>query len=271
MLIEFYYPRWGSENVEWDSFCQKVKQAGYDGVEAAMPEDQTERKAIREALQKHDLKLIGQFYQSFEKDFERHKANYSKELYILAAAQPVKINAQTGKDYFSFQQNTELFAMANAISQETGIPICHETHRNKALFAAHIAYDFLKKLPDLRITADFSHWCTVAESLLEDQQEAVALACKQVEHIHSRVGHAQSAQIIDPRLAEFANELEAHLRWWDAIVKEAQDSQKEVLTITTEFGPAPYMIHLPFTNTPVADQWDINCHMMQLLKKRYNK
>lgn len=271
MNIQFYCPRWGSENICWDDFCQKVKQAGYDGVEAAVPEDPAEKKVILEALKNNGLKLISQYYQSFEKDFEEHKANYIKLLYVLASAQPVKINAQTGKDYYSFEQNAELFAAADSISQETGITICHETHRNKALFAAHVGHDFFKKLPDLKITADFSHWCNVAETLLEDQEEAMAMACKKVEHIHSRVGHSQSAQVIDPRLPAFKNELEAHLKWWDAIVKEYQDQQREELTITTEFGPAPYMVHLPFTNMPIASQWDINVHMMHLLKERYCK
>jgi hypothetical protein len=271
MNIQFYYPRWGSENIDWIDFCQKVKQAGYDGVEAAVPEDSKEQKIILDVLKNNDLKLIGQYYQSFEKNFEEHKANYAKQLYLLASVKPVKINAQTGKDYFSFEQNAELFAIADRITKETGITICHETHRNKALFAAHIAYAFFKKLPDLKITADFSHWCTVAESLLEDQEEALALACKKVEHLHSRVGHSQSAQVIDPRLPDFKNELEAHLKWWDAIAADYQDHKKEVLTITTEFGPAPYMIHLPFTNTPIASQWDINVYMMHLLKGRYCK
>lgn len=271
MKLQFYYPRWGSENVDWDQFCQKVKQAGYDGVEAPVPESLEEQKVILDALKNYDLKLIGQYYQSFEKDFEEHKTNYAKELFILASAKPVKINAQTGKDYYSFEQNAELFAIADRITQETNIPICHETHRNKALFAAHIAHDFLQKLSDLKITADFSHWCNVAESLLEDQEEALALACKRVEHLHSRVGHSQSAQVIDPRLPEFKNELEAHLKWWDAIVKDYLGNNKEVLTITTEFGPAPYMVHLPFTNMPIASQWDINVFMLQLLKERYSK
>lgn len=271
MKLQFYYPWWGSENLDSEVFCQKVKEAGFDGVEAPVPEFPEEQKMILDTLKNNDLLLIGQYYQSFEKDFEEHKANYAKKLYIIASAQPVKINAQTGKDYFSFEQNLELFAIANKISQETGIEICHETHRNKALFAAHIAHDFLKKLPDLKITADFSHWCNVAESLLEDQEEALTLACKRVVHIHSRVGHSQSAQVIDPRLPEFKNELEAHLKWWDTIVKDYYDENKEVLTITTEFGPAPYMVHLPFTNMPIANQWDINVYMMHLLKERYCK
>lgn len=238
MKIQFYYPRWGSENINWDQFCHDVKEAGYDGVEAPVPENSDEQNIMITALKKYKLLLIAQYYQSFEKDFEKHKANYTKYLRFYASLQPVKINAQTGKDYFSFEQNAELFAIADAVTHETGITTCHETHRNKALFAAHITHDFLKKLPDLKITADFSHWCNVAESLLEDQEEALALACKQVEHLHSRIGHSQSAQVIDPRLPEFKAELNAHFNWWDAIVKAYHDNKKEVLTITTEIGRA---------------------------------
>lgn len=269
MKIQFYYPRWGSENIDWEIFCQKVKQAGYAGVEAPVPEELKERIVMMDALKRNDLKLIGQYYQSFEKDFDEHKTSYTRLLNLLTAVQPEKINAQTGKDYFSFEQNAELFAIANRITKETGIAICHETHRNKALFAAHIAAEIFKKIPDLKITADFSHWCNVSESLLEDQEEALALACMKAEHVHSRVGHAQSAQVIDPRLPEFKNELEAHLRWWDTIVANYKNQKKEILTITTEFGPAPYMIHLPSTNMPIASQWDINVFMMHLLKDRY--
>jgi hypothetical protein len=36
-------------------------------------------------------------------------------------------------------------------------------------------------------------------------------------------------------------------------------------TITTEFGPDPYMPALPFTRQPVTSQWDVNVFMMELL------
>jgi len=271
MLTEYYCPRWGSENVQWNKFCENVKRAGFDGVEAPVPEDPKEQILISATLKEYNLKWIGQYYQSFEKDFELHKANYTEHLYRLCSVQPIKINAQTGKDYFSFKQNAELFAIAEAISKETGIAISHETHRNKALFAAHTSQQFLLQLPAINITADFSHWCNVAESLLDDQQDAVDLACRRAAHIHARVGHAQSAQVIDPRLPLYKNELEAHLKWWDKIIAAHINKKKAVLTITTEFGPAPYMVHLPFTNMPLADQWNINVFMMQLLKERYSK
>jgi hypothetical protein len=42
-----------------------------------------------------------------------------------------------------------------------------------------------------------------------------------------------------------------------------------VLTITTEFGPPPYLPTIPFKNVPVADQFEINSFMKDLLRDRY--
>ncbi|MBS4066943.1 MAG: sugar phosphate isomerase/epimerase [Chitinophagaceae bacterium] len=267
MKLQFFCPRWGSESLSWDAFCSKVKQAGFDGVEAGVPFDEREMQAMQAALHQHQLLFIGQYWQSFEKDFFAHKEAYLFHLHHLAKLNPVKIDAQTGKDYFSFEQNKELFDVAAALTKETGIAVAHETHRNKALFAAHVTNHYLEQIPSLSITADFSHWCTVAESFLEDQQEAVALAIQHTIHIHARLGHTQGAQVIDPALPEWNDALQTHLQWWKQIATHHLQNNKEVLTITPEFGPAPYMMHHPLTKEPLADQWAINVWMMRYLKK----
>jgi len=41
------------------------------------------------------------------------------------------------------------------------------------------------------------------------------------------------------------------------------------LTMLTEFGPPHYLPALPYTLQPVADQWAINVHIKDLLRKRY--
>ena len=41
------------------------------------------------------------------------------------------------------------------------------------------------------------------------------------------------------------------------------------MPVTTEFGPQPYMPSLPFSNKPVADQFEINCYMKDMIRKRY--
>jgi sugar phosphate isomerase/epimerase len=269
MQIAFFCPRWGSESLSWDTFCSNVKVAGYDGVECMLPIDTEEKEVFLRALNTHQLKFIGQYYQSFEKNFELHKQRFEEWLLHLTSVQPVLIDAQTGKDYFTEEQNAILFDIAERVSKKTGVVIAHETHRNKALFAAHVAYKLLHNNKQVRITADFSHWCNVSESLLEDHEEAVALACDRAIHIHARVGYAQGPQINDPRAPEWAAELQAHMGWWDAIIQKRKKEGVTLFTITPEFGPEPYMPTLPLTKQPVTSQWEVNKHMMNLLKNRY--
>ena len=269
MQIKFFCPRWGSANTSWGDFCKKAKSAGFDGVETPIPFGVVEQQEIMSALKKHDLLLIGQYYQSFEKDLSLNKESFKKYMESMAALKPLLIDAQTGKDYFTPAQNQELFQLATKITEDTGVLIAHETHRGKALFAAHVAKELLTQNPDIVITADFSHWCNVSASLLEQQEEALKLAISKTVHIHARVGHAESAQVSDPRAPEWQSEVDAHLTWWDEIVQYRLNDGAALLTITPEFGPAPYMPALPFTKMPVADQWDINVYMMNLLKERY--
>lgn len=158
MKIKFYAPEWGN-TLPFDTFCQNVKAAGYDGVEMALPFEVKEKQVILSILEKYKLELIGQYWQSFEKNVDEHAENYEKYLRHLISAKPIFINCQTGKDYFNFEQNKRLFNLAKSISKETGVKIIHETHRGKSLFASHITQEYLTKIADLRICLDISHWC----------------------------------------------------------------------------------------------------------------
>ncbi|MFD1139507.1 sugar phosphate isomerase/epimerase family protein [Larkinella insperata] len=264
---QFFAPHWGN-TLPFDPFCQNVKAAGYDGVEMALPFEEAARSLILDTLAKYGLQWIGQYWQSLEADPDEHAQNYEMYLRHLCAARPLFINCQTGKDFFTFEQNKRLFDLADRIAAETGVKIVHETHRGKAFFAAHITREYLQQLPAVRLALDISHWCNVHESLLENQVEAVRLALSRTDHLHSRVGHPEGPQVNDPRAPEWAETLNAHLAWWDVVV--AEHRQKGVpVTITTEFGPAPYMPLLPHTQMPIASQWEINVYMMNLLKDRY--
>lgn len=265
--IKFFCPRWGA-NDSWDDFCKRVKEAGYDGIESVHSLDSKLQKEELTALEKYELKIIGQYYQSFESNFDEHLKSFEKHLRNLVSANPIFINSQTGKDWFSFDQNKKIFETAFRIEKETGVKIVHETHRGKCLFAAHVTKEYLMKIPDINLTLDISHWCNVHESLLADQNDAVDLALSRTNHIHSRVGHQEGPQINDPRAPEWAKTLESHLAWWDKVVERYRKDNK-ILTITTEFGPANYMPTLPYTQQPVANQFEINVFMMNLLKKRY--
>ena len=268
MQVKFYCPRWDASD-GWDSFCKRVKEAGYDGIETPVSSFEVPEQAeLLAATHKYNLEIIGQYYQSFEKDFQIHAANYKKHLQALAKLKPVFINSQTGKDFFDIEKNSQLFAIAEEFSKASGINVVHETHRGKALFAANISRDFLERHPNLKLTLDISHWCNVHESFLQDQAGDVDLALSRTVHIHSRVGHPEGPQVNDPRAPEWKDAVDFHLAWWDNVFDRLQKSGTP-LTITTEFGPAGYLPVLPYTQQPVADQWDINVHMLRTLKERY--
>ncbi len=48
-----------------------------------------------------------------------------------------------------------------------------------------------------------------------------------------------------------------------------QEERGKALTVLTEFGPPDYMWTTPYTRQPLANQWDINVHMMNTFRKRY--
>jgi len=270
MEIQFYCPRWGSEKLKWEIFFEKLMAAGYDGAECGIGSAASEKELneIWTFAEKYKAKIIIQHYDTCDADFPKHFDLYCAWLEKVKPYPCVKINSQTGRDFFSFENNKALIEETIQFKKKTGIEVLHETHRNKFLFAAHIAKEYLEKIPDLEITLDASHWVCVAESFLEDQTMTMDLAITKTQHIHARVGYPEGPQVPDPRIAAWQHALNMHLNWWDKVV-ERKKNNNALLTITPEFGPYPYMVHLPATGDPICGQWDTNVFIMELLKKRY--
>lgn len=270
MRIKYFCPYWGSEHLNVQEFCAKAKESGYDGVEMSLPSDADERDAIVKTIQDHGLEYIAQNVAIEFADFSKHKERFTNRLFDLVAAKPKFINSHTGKDYFSFEQNLELIKIAAEISKESGIKIYHETHRGRFCFAAHITKQFLDKIPELPLAADFSHWVCVAESELDDQQDALQMAIQNTHHIHARIGFIEGPQISDPRLPEWEDITNKYLGWWERIIEFRKKDGLKEFSITPEFGPYPYMQRVPHTLAPVTDQWEVNVYMMEMLKKHFS-
>jgi sugar phosphate isomerase/epimerase len=250
-----------------DEFCSKAKAEGYDGIEVWWPGNNIERTALFEALKKYNLK-VGFLCGSGEKDFVKHEKEFQQAVTEAAKAKPVYINCHSGKDYFTVDQKEKLISHTLSVSAQSEVPIYHETHRGRALYSAPVTAELMKKIPNLKLTLDISHWCNVHESYLGDQEETVSLALERTDHIHARIGHPEGPQVSDPRAPEWKQAVETHLAWWDKVVEVKKKTGKQ-MTFLTEFGPPDYMPTLPYTRQAVANQWDINVHMMEILRKRY--
>jgi sugar phosphate isomerase/epimerase len=264
--LMIFATNWGFSG-SWDEFCSRIKTAGYEGTELWYPGDEAQRKELFAALKKYNLK-IGFLVGGSDRDPEKHYQQFKTGLEGAVSQKPVYINCHSGKDHFSFDQNKRFIELATSLSKNSGVPIYHETHRGRILYAAPVTRQYMEKLPDMRVTLDVSHWCNVHESLLEDQTETLAMTLDRVDHIHARIGHAEGPQVNDPRAPEWKDAVQSHFAWWDKIV-ERKKKEGKLMTFLTEFGPVDYMPALPYTRQPLADQWEINKHMMDVLRKRY--
>lgn len=272
MQFAFFCPHWGQEHLTPEEFVARVRAAGYDGVEMVVNPDAAERARWQRLLLDHELLFIAQVLEAGQgRDFDAQLAETERYLRNAATLQPLKINSFTGRDYFSFEQNSALIRRTAEVGQALGIPVVHELHRGRFTYSAPALRPYLAAFPELRLNADFSHWCCVSESYLQAPELAwcVQQALGRADHLHARVGHPQGPQVSDPRAPEWAEALQIHLAWWDQLVALHKQRQTALFTITPEFGPVPYLPALPYTRQPVASQWDLNAWMLALLKSRY--
>lgn len=272
MEIKFFCPHWGHNHLSNETFIENVKESGYDGVEMVVSTDEREKENWRKLLDEYQLLFIGQVIEAGNgKGFEEQIKETAYYLENAATMNPIKIDSFTGRDYFSFEQNSEIIKLNLEIAEKLGIPVVHEIHRGRFSFSAPCIQPYFNAFPQLRLNADFSHWCCVGESYLQEKELAPIMeeAIIRSDHIHARVGYPEGPQVNDPRAPEWEEALNHHLKWWDKIVDMHRKKGTEIFTITPEFGPVPYLNALPYTQQPIANQWEINVWMMKLLKNRY--
>ncbi len=175
----------------------RIAEAGYAGVEVPLPQGspsgRDERGRFRELLAAYRLEYIPLIFTAGD-----HARSFATQLEEAAAMDPVLVISHSGRDAMPFEEQAAFFRSALQREKSVGVPVAHETHRGRILFTPWATARLLEEFDNLKLTADFSHWCCVCESLLEDQADALRLACRRAIHVHGRVGYAQGPQVPDP-------------------------------------------------------------------------
>jgi hypothetical protein len=230
-------------------------EVGYEAVEVSL-RHVPDRAGFLHFLQEASLRWVPQV---FSRDFQpggtvrEHLDSLRQQVEECLAYEPLFFNAHGGADTWSPTEAEEFYGQAIELETEIGVPIAHETHRQRYFATPWQTRHILQQFPALRLTCDLSHWVCVCERLLPDLGETISLAARHCHHVHARVGFAEGPQVPDPSAPEYAAELAAHERWWGEIWRSQAERGFTASTLTPEFGPPPYMHTLPHTNAPVAD------------------
>ncbi len=242
----------------WETAIPRIAAAGFSAIEAPVERyAPAESARLRELLAAHALGLVAQGF-THGADVDAHLAALRASLTAAAAWSPRLLNLQSGSDAWSRDEMVRFYREAARITADQAVPVAHETHRGRCFNTPWATRDLITAVPEVQLTADFSHWVCVAERLVLDEDPALLhLVADRTVHIHARVGYAGGPQVPDPRAPEWQTEVAAHERWWDVVWRSMAARRLPECTLTPEFGPAPYMHHAPFTNAPAADLWDI--------------
>ena len=275
MQIKYLSTYWGSEDLSAKAFLDKVLSQGFDGVEINFPDDpqfidefMSELERIRKTSHPDFIFIAQQVLSNEKETVAAYSERLTKRLNFLVGLNPNAINSHTGKDFFEFEENCNIIEKVEELGRAVGIPIWHEIHRGRFSFHLRTLLDYLNIFPNLKLIADLSHFCVVSESDLSDQQELLTRIYPNIQHIHARVGFEQSPHVNHPFAPEWKKHLDLYTTWWKEIIALQSQNGAAQMTITPEVGPFPYMPQAPFTQQPLADQWEVNRLMKKYLQEK---
>jgi hypothetical protein len=278
---------WGMEHLgDAATRLRAYASAGYDGVEASFVD--LDSGELRELLRELGLDHVAMIFARDAKEF-REQLNRVRKL------DPILVNCHAGRDHHSFERGLSLFRTITDMAHDAlGCEIVFETHRQTLLYAPWTTSRYLDALPELRLTADFSHFTCVSETDMETLSYAVpdstandrfkvekrldpelaaflGAAIHASHHIHARVGWSHGPQVSDPTTGAGLQWTERFEGWWDRIIENCLKEGRRFLTINPEFGPPPYAPAHPSTGVAFVDPWDACLWMTARFRDRWTK
>ncbi|MGC2165155.1 MAG: sugar phosphate isomerase/epimerase [Gallionella sp.] len=274
MQLQLFKTLWGHSGPLLEAADQAVA-ADFAGLEGNADVSQARFSELQSVLQTSGLRYIqeivtaGGYAPRRQATVDEHIADVERQLQLGRSLDPQWVTIIGGCDAWTPEQSVRFFSEAQEIAARMNIACSFETHRSRSLFNPWTTLVILQRLPELKLTCDFSHWVVVLERQLDDEWDAVSEVAKHAHHIHARVGYDQGPQVPHPAAPEYAGALASHQRYWETIWSAQRDKGNAITTMTPEFGPDGYLQSAPFTQQPVADLWEINTWMGQTEREHF--
>ena len=276
MRLEIFRTLWGYRG-SWQQALDEALGAGFDGLEARIPETAAQRAINARLLREQNIPYIATLFTSTpvlprQSDSPQvHLEDLRIKLDWAAELSPRLVNVLPGNDRWALNEQVDFFARAAELTNASGLQVCFEIHRGRSLYSPWVTLELIRQVPELRFNSDISHWLVTCERLLDDPADDLSTFIERVDHIQARVGYDQGPQVPHPGAPEYAEVLAFHQRHWESIWNSQEKRGLQTTTLTPEFGPDGYLHHLPFTDVPVADLWQLNQWMARCERLHFHR
>ena len=179
----------------------------------------------------------------------------------------LELVARLGADHVNLQPNVRPHALAACVpllegwrrlADQAGMAVHVETHRDRMTTDLFFMLRLLDCFPDLRLTADVSHYLVGREFAWPVDEANHAMIRRVLDNswgIHGRVASREQVQV-SLGFPQHQGWVDLFMGWWDYAIRSwmKRAGPDATLTFLCELGPPPYAITGP-DGAELSDRW----------------
>lgn len=249
---------------EWtlDEKMARVSQSGFAGVECWL--DGSNEAQSRAALDTHNLRLV-----LGHRPFSLGDVKATVERAVRLKAD--FIFAQPASAFTPFEDVVEIVGEGRKMANDAGLAFFVETHRNNWTETLPQTLRLIEAVPDIRFTADLSHFVVVGEFYgweAEGADARLAPVLERASHAHARISNGESVQVdVGDGSGDTAR---FFVRLWTRMMKSwrAEAKAGDVFPFASELGPPRYAI-TDLSGREISDRWEQSLVMKRLIEEAW--
>jgi hypothetical protein len=251
---------------EWplEQQLEMIRDAGFDGAGVRFVDPAFARR-VTGFLRDHGMIWQAQCYPA-----------------SVEALKPVlDLVAELGADHVNLQPDIRPLRIEDCIpvlegwrrlAADAGVALNVETHRDRMTTDLHFTLRLLDCFPDLRLTADVSHYVLGREfpwPLAEENHAQIHRILDNTWAIHGRIASREQIQV-QLGFPQHQGWVGLFIDWWEYTIRSwrRRAGPDAVLTFLCELGPPPYAI-TGADGYELSDRWEEAQAMARMIRKSW--
>ena len=195
----------------------------------------------------------------------------------------LELVGELGADHVNLQPDVRPYRLSECVpyiegwrrlAREAGIPVHVETHRDRMTTELFFTLKLLDCFPDLRLTADLSHYVVGREFAWPVAPENHAMMHRLLDNtwgIHGRVASREQVQV-QIGFPQHQGWVELFMGWWEYGMRSwrRRAGPDAKLTFLVELGPPTYAM-TGADGYELSDRWQESLTMMRMVRELWAK